>query len=251
MIEIVDVNEQNIDEKGFFCMRSKPKSKGYQNKLAWLQKRFNDGLKLKIIEEDGYPRGFIEYMPSEHTWRGIKGNNYLVIHCLWIVGKGKGKGFGSSLLEACLNDARIQCKSGVAMVASSETWLADPSFFEKHGFESVEQAPPCFELIVKRLDENPAPIFNVGWEERAEAYKDGLTIFKSDQCPYIEDTVNTIMDVAQERNLSLRVIELTDSKQAQDSPSVYGTFSVIFNGRVLTYHPVNKREFNKLLDSHA
>ncbi|MCL6603652.1 MAG: GNAT family N-acetyltransferase [Paenibacillus sp.] len=248
MFEIIDVHNGNVDEKGFFCMRSKPKSKGYQNKLAWLKQRFQEDLKLKIIEEDGQPKGFIEYMPSEVAWRGINGNNYLIIHCLWIVGRGKGKGYGSKLLEACINDAKSQGKSGVAMITSSETWLADKSFFMKFGFESVEQASPCFELIVKRFDEEPIPRFNVGWDERASEYIEGITILKSDQCPYIEDAVKMILEVAEERSIQSQVIDLTDCEQAQSAPSAYGVFNVILNGRVLTYHPVTKREFNKLLD---
>lgn len=51
MFEILNVNAENVDEYGFFCMRSKPKSKGYQNKLAWMKKRFKEGLKVKILLE--------------------------------------------------------------------------------------------------------------------------------------------------------------------------------------------------------
>ena len=32
-IEIVDVNEVNVSETGFFCMMSKKKTAGYQRKL--------------------------------------------------------------------------------------------------------------------------------------------------------------------------------------------------------------------------
>ncbi len=44
-IEILDVNEGNVDKAGFFCAMSKPESKGYQEKLAWVKKRFCEGLK--------------------------------------------------------------------------------------------------------------------------------------------------------------------------------------------------------------
>lgn len=36
-------------------------------------------------------RGFIEYLPGEHAWRAVHADGYLFIHCLWVVGKSKGK----------------------------------------------------------------------------------------------------------------------------------------------------------------
>lgn len=229
-------------------MRSKPKSEGYRRKLAWLLKRFDEGLRLKIIEHDGHPMGFIEYIPIEHAWRTVKGENYLFIHCLWIVGKGKGNGYGTILLNECINDARRLNKSGVSIMTSSQTWLADKHFFLKNGFESVDHAPPSFELLVKRFDDNPIPEFNHGWDERAGKYRDGITILKSDQCPYIHDAVITILKVAKERNLKINIIEIESSESAKYAVSAYGVFSVIYNGKLLTYHPVNKRELQKLLD---
>ncbi|WP_169824094.1 hypothetical protein [Anaerobacillus alkalidiazotrophicus] len=53
MIEIIDVNSSNVETYGFFCLRSKPKSEGYKKKIKWLKHRFNDGLKLKIIQDNG------------------------------------------------------------------------------------------------------------------------------------------------------------------------------------------------------
>ena len=251
VVEIVDVHPGNIQEKGFFCMRSKPQSDGYRKKLSWLLERFKEGLKLKIIEDNGRPKGFIEYVPIEYGWRGVQGNDYMLIHCLWVVGKGKGKGYGARLLAACIEDAKKQNKSGVAMVTSSQTWLSDKPFFMKHGFESVDFAPPCFELVAIRFDGKPYPKLNHGWEERAQTYGNGITVLKSDQCPYIEDAVHTIVEVARERGIPSTVIDLDHAEKAQLAPTAYGVFQVIYNGNVLTYHPLTKRELNRLLDRHA
>ncbi|GGG15452.1 N-acetyltransferase [Paenibacillus albidus] len=215
-----------------------------------MNERFQEGLHLKIIEDNGHPKGFIEYIPSEYNWRGICGTNYMVIHCLWIVGKGKGKGYGSSLLNACLNHAKTLNKSGVAMVTSSETWLSDKSFFIKYGFKSVDIAPPCFELIVNSFDNHSIPHFNHGWEQRAEKYSQGITIIRADQCPYFEEAVNLILEVASEREIPSKVIHIENCKDAQNAPSAYGVFNILLNGELLTYHPINKRELNKLLDNY-
>jgi hypothetical protein len=33
---------------------------------------------------------FIEYIPGEQAWRAVHADGYLLIHCLWVVGKSKG-----------------------------------------------------------------------------------------------------------------------------------------------------------------
>lgn len=247
MANIVDVTAANVEESGFFCMRSKPKSVGYQRKLHWLRERFAEGLKIKMVEEDGQPKGFIEYMPIEYAWRAVLGDRYTVIHCLWIVGRGKGKGYGSKLLEACIEDARGQGKSGVAMVSSRGTWLANKELFLKYGFQVVDEAPPAFELLVKKFDEGPSPQFPGNWAERAGAYANGITVLRSDQCPYIDNAVQTIVDTAQELDIPVCVVELADGEAARNAPAAFGVFAVLYEGELLTYHPVTKRELLKLL----
>ena len=140
--EIVTVGAHNVDEHGFFCYKSKPKSEGYRRKLGWLKQRFAEGMTIKMLYDDGRSVGFIEYMPGEHAWRAVTAPGYTVIHCLWVVGKAKGKGYGSRLLDACIEDAQKLRHRGVAMVKSSGGWLAGSKLFLKHRFELVERAPP-------------------------------------------------------------------------------------------------------------
>ena len=81
-VEILTVDGSNVDEHGFFCYKSKPKSEGYQNKLGWLREPFDNGLRIKMIHEGERSVGFIEYVPGEHSWRVVDAPGYLVIHCL-------------------------------------------------------------------------------------------------------------------------------------------------------------------------
>lgn len=247
MIELIDVHAGNVEQTGFFCMRSKPKSGGYRSKLEWLKARFAEGMKIKIIQENGQPKGFVEYIPSEYAWRAVEAENYMIIHCLWVVGRGKGKGYGSRLLKACMDDAQAQGKAGVAAVTSRGTWLTDPSFFVSKGFRVEAEAPPAFELVVKRFFDAPSPRFPDRWDERAGRYGDGLTILRSDQCPYNDQAVDMIREAASELGIEIRVSQMTHCRDAQGAPSAYGTFQVIYNGKLLTYHPMTKRELLKLL----
>ena len=124
-VEIVSVDATNVAEYGFFCYKSRRKSEGYRRKLNWLEQRFSEGMKIKIVYENGRSVGFIEYMPGEFAWRAVNASGYLVIHCVWVVGRAKGKGYGARLLNECTADARKMGKQGVAMVTSSRIgWRA-------------------------------------------------------------------------------------------------------------------------------
>ena len=251
-VKIVTVDATNVTSYGFFCYKSKPKSEGYQRKLKWLQARFSEGMKIKILYENGRSLGFIEYVPGEFAWRAVRASDFVVIHCMWVVGRGKGKGYGSRLLQECIKDAREMGRQGVVMVTSSRTWLAGKKLFLKHGFEPVDQAPPVFELLVKKLDESASPAFPRDWETRLARYGPGLTIVRSNQCPYIENSVKAVLESAREMGIEVQVIELQSPRETQDNaPSAYGVFNVVHNGQLLTYHPIGGKDLLKLLSERA
>ena len=247
--KIVPVDATNVAEQGFFCYKSKPKSEGYGRKLDWLEQRFSEGLKIKIVYEGKRSFGFIEYIPGEFAWRAVEVKGYLVVQCIWVVGKGKKKGYGSRLLSECVEDAREMGKHGVAMVTSSRSWLAGKKLFLKNGFEVVDQEPPSFELLVKRFEDNaPLPAFPQDWDQRASRYGAGLTVIYADQCPYIRDAVQQYVDLAEERGVEARVVKLTTSLEVQDAaPSPYGVFNVVYDGRLVTYHYMGKKEKESLI----
>jgi GNAT superfamily N-acetyltransferase len=236
-VRIVTVSETNVAEHGFFCYKSKPKSEGYRRKLDWLQQRFAEGMTIHLLYEDGRSVGFIETIPGEFAWRAVHAPGYQVIHCLWVVGKGKGKGYGSRLLTGCIEEARQAGKHGVVMVSSSRVWLAGKELFLKHGFEPVDTAPPAFDLLVKTFGDAPAPAFPSDWDQRADSYGPGLTVIHAWQCPYMPDAVEGVLQAAREVGIAARTITLETCQQVQrESPSAYGVFGIVYNGRLLSYH---------------
>jgi len=246
-IKTVDVNEDNVSETGFFCFMSKRQTEGYQRKLRWLKARFAEGIRIKMLRLP--ERGFIEYIPGEYAWRAVKAAEYMLIHCLWIVGKSKGKGCGTFLLNECIKDARESGMQGVAMATSEGNMLVGKKFLLKHGFEPVDQAPPSFELLVKKFGDAPSPSFTKDWDTKMTRYGQGLTIVRSDQCPYIEDAVKILLETAKELGIKSQIIELDKCQKVQNlAPSAYGVFSVIYDGNLLSYHCLDKKEFLKRLD---
>jgi N-acetylglutamate synthase-like GNAT family acetyltransferase len=247
--EIRTIDTRNVDELGFFCYMSKRKEPGYKQKRDWLEERFAEGLKIKIIHETGgRDTAFIEYIPGKYAWRAVDAPGYMVVHCLWVVGKGKGKGYGSRLIKECLEDAHAQNMQGVAILTSDRTWLVGRDIFECNGFTQVDSAPPSFQLMVKRFGSAPEPSLPKNWDERARAFGRDLTVLRTAQCPYTENATTAILGFAKERGINAQAVEFKTAREVQEqSPSAYGAFGTVLNGQFLAYYYLLPRDFDKLM----
>jgi GNAT superfamily N-acetyltransferase len=239
-IAIIDVNSDNVSETGFFCRMSRSQSEGNQRKYEWLKARFAEGMRMKLLP---LPlRGYIEYIPGEYAWRPVRAKGYMFIHCIWVVGKSKGKGYAKILLDECIKDAQKLRMRGVAMVCSGN-WLVRKEFLERRGFVSVDKAPPSFELMVKKFGNFPSPTFTNDWAGKAAKCGNCLTVLRTDQCPYLDDATRIVLDTAKELGLDCKVIELKSCRDVQRlSPSAFGVFSIVYDGKLLSYHYLLKEE---------
>lgn len=243
------VSAHSVRDLGFFCKMSQPRNPGYKRKLAWLEKRFAEGLTIRLLDLSQGGRGFIEYIPGEHAWRAVDAAGYMFIHCLWVVGSSKGKGHAGRLLAECVADARRRRMKGVAMLTRRGNWLLSPGFLSHHGFGTATRAEPDFELMALRFGEVPLPSMPENWEARAKRFGAGLTIVRSDQCPYLDDGVNHALKAARARGLKTRVVELESAADVRRrAPSPYGVFSLVLDGRLLNHHYQLEKELRALLD---
>ena len=244
------IDASNVDRYGFFCYKSKPKSTGYRQKREWLEPCLAEGVRLKIIYEGTRSAGFIEYAPGEATWRVVQATGYLVIHCMWVVGSGRGKGYGKRLLEQVISEAQNKGMYGLAVVTSSSTFLAKKGFFIHQGFEVVDQAPPSFELLAMRLDHGCTPSFPKDWESRLQRIPDGLVVYHSGQCPYLPMFVSSLGNAAIQMGIPMQMVELKSSWEARTlSPSAYGVFGVVYDGRLLSYRPIGGKTLRQMLEA--
>ncbi len=253
--EIVNVTPENLERYDLFCQKSRYKEEGYRNKISWFEARFNEGLRIKLLrvnegKKELTSRGFIEYIPAENGWRVVNAPGYMLIHCIWVVGKHKEKGYGSKLLETCIKDAKEAGKKGVAVIASDANWLPRKKLFLKQGFEKVDTAPPVFELMAARFAETATlPAFPSDWNKRLARHSEGLSIFFTHQCPYTEDAVRIALDLANKRGIKAQLVELKSSEDiGKLSPSAYGVFSILYNGKPLSYHYLLEKELAARLD---
>lgn len=245
-IHTVELTNENLKDSGCYCLRSQPKSTGYKNKEEWLFERFSEGLQYKKIMENGKPAGFIEYTPIEYSSRVVYGENFLVIHCLWV--GITGKGYATELIQQCIKDAVDQNKDGVVVVTNPDTsWTPSKEVFLKNNFVEVDHAPYNFELLVYMIEDVPEPYFPSDWEERLH-FSEELTILRTKQCPYIEIASDNILAAANKLGIKVNIMDLSNRDELlRLSPTPYGVYGVVFKKQLISFHRLTAHSAMKRL----
>ena len=96
---------------------------------------------------------------------------------------------------------------------------------------------------------SPEPKFKKNWNKRASQYGNGLIIIRSGQCPYSVKNVQSMVETA-EKNLHIKpkVVDLKDCREAQESPSPFGSFCILYNGEVISHHPISSTRFGNIMN---
>ena len=250
-MKIISIDKNNIDQEHICCAigNDKKNKSRAQSKKDWMKKRFNDGLIFKRFDERG--KIFIEYMPIEKVWKPIIGTNFMVINCLWVSGKFKGRGLSTQLLDECIKDAKTQKMDGIAVVSSTKVkpFLTDKIFYLKHGFEVVDSTPPYFELLVLKFNEKAkTPSFTDNVENGTCSNKKGFTFIYSNQCPFMEEYVELLSEISKSKKIPFKVIKLQIHKEVQQIGSPFGTLGIYYNGEFETHELMSEKKFEKFID---
>jgi len=250
-VNIIEIDEKNIDSEHICCAigNDKENRARAQTKKDWMKGQFKFGLRFKRLDERG--KAFIEYMPIESVWKPLIGKNYMVINCLWVSGRFKGKGFSNGLLNECIKDAEKLKMDGIAVVTSNKVkpFLTDKKFYLKHGFDVIDSAVPYFELLVLKFNrkaENPR------FTEKAKigecGIKKGFTFIYSNQCVFMEEYVGLLSNVVKDRKEKATIIKLNSSEDAQNQGSPFGTLGIYYNGQFLTHELMTETKFRSLVE---
>ena len=243
------VGPDNFPACGIGCVTN-PRHPGFKPKVAWLQRRFDEGLRYLLFRDgQGRPLGFLEFVPGEHAWRPVDAAGWLFVHCLWVYPRGqKIGGLGTRLIEACVAQGTDAKAIGVATLTSAGPWMAGAEIFERFGFERLAEADR-FALLAYRLRRGAAPTMRSIEANRAQY--SGLNIVYSAQCPYLPKSVADLQSVAAELGLNVRVTALKTPAEAQRAPSYYGVFALLWNGQLLSDHYVSATRFRSLVRRHG
>lgn len=250
-VKIIDLTPENIADYGVCGYKDVQKHVELRKKIEWFKEYYSRGLRIKTIfsQKSGY-QGMLEYIPGEYAHRPVDANGYMFIHCVFVGFKKefKGKGFASLLIDDCIKEAKENKMSGVAVVTRKGSFMAGNDIFLKKGFQIIDSAKPDFDLLVLKFDKNAKdPKFKADMSETLKTYNEGLTIIRSAQCPYTEKNVNAIIDTAKQLNLKTSVLDLKDAREAQKVPCPFGTFCLIYNGKIISHHPISNTRFLNIM----
>lgn len=247
-VEIVNIDRTNVEKFPEVICFINPKNKSYPAKIAWLKARFAEGLHIRLLYVEGKKRaaGFIEYVPGENAWRAISASQYMFIHCLYVYpNENKKKGYGSLLIHECITDAIKNDFAGVAVVVSSGSFMADSRLFLKNGFISIQNDGSGNELLVKSLKAFPLPTFK-DCQSQLKTYQ-GLHIVYSKQCPWVVRLIEEIRASEINEKHAVKFTELKTPAEAQNAPSLYATFNLILNGKLLADRYISLTRFKNIL----
>ncbi|HRY33974.1 MAG TPA: YoaP domain-containing protein [Bacteroidales bacterium] len=251
---IVDLTPENFAEFGVCGYKDIAKHKELRAKLEWFTGYYPKGLRIKVVvSPTGGYQGMIEYIPGEFAHRPVSARGFMFIHCIFVGFRKdfKGKGLASSLISECIDDAKALKLEGVTVVTRKGSFMAGSEIFIKNGFVPVEKAKPDFELMVKKFKDNDQyPSFNQEILTGFTEYQKGLTIFRSPQCPYTEKNVIAILETAQKKyRIKTQLIEIQNHQAAQNTPSPFGSFAMILNGKLISHHPISNTRFENIMNS--
>ena len=246
-IKIVKVDKENVAEYGFYCIKDK-KSAAYKAKLHWFTSAENTDIGIFIaLDSNQNQLGFIEFSSSEKSWRPVIAENYLFINCIVVISKeSRNKGIASLLINACEQEAVLQHKDGIFTFCSEGVWLAGASLFLKNGFYSLGKKDR-FDLMVKKMNPNASDPKFADWSKNLDEYT-GWNLVFSNQCPWHIKSVTDLQQAAAEKGIELKITQINSSVDVLKSPSGYGTFSLVKDGKLLEDHYLSKTRFLNILN---
>lgn len=250
--DIIDLTPENIVDYGVCGYKDINKHMELQKKVEWFRSYYPKGLRIKIIlsKKGGY-QGMLEYIPGEYAHRPVEASGYMFIHCVFVGFKKeyKDKGYGTALIEACIKEARDTNMKGVAVVTRKGSFMVHDDIFIKLGFEIADTTEPDFHLLVKKFDpQADNPRFKADMNKNLDGYGQGLVILRSCQCPYTEKNVKEIVESAKDEfHVPVRVIDLEDADSVQASPCPFGSFCMIYDGKIISHHPISKGRFKNIM----
>lgn len=231
--EFVNLTPENLGNEHLCCIiRSKKPHRGIDAKRQWLSDRLKEGHVFRKL--NARATVFIEYAPLETAWVPVIGENYYYIYCLWVTGGDKGKGYGTSLMEYCIADAREKGKSGICMLGAKKQkhWLSDQSFAKKFGFQVVDTTGDGYELLALSFD-GTTPQFSQRVKS-GEIESRELTIYYDMQCPFVDQNIEMIRRYCQMNGVPASFIQVDTLQKAKELPCVFNNWGVFYKGKFET-----------------
>jgi GNAT superfamily N-acetyltransferase len=210
---------------------------GCRRRSRYLRRMLPKGGRAQIAYEQGRPVGFVEYYPIEVTNLEVEGQDLMAIWCIHVRKDQRGRGIGTRLLQACLDDARHSGRKGVVTTCWDPFWMPH-AIFERNGFSEVGPAGANGLVLLKAFAAVEAP----RWIARKPLFRpvEGrlcLDIYHTDRCPVHFRNTALVIKVAGAFGPAVLVREYCTDERAQMCG--HGTaYGVYLNGRLIASGPL-------------
>ena len=248
-MELVKLTHENMEQEHICCAIANNNDVQVMSKKNWLKERLDEG--LVFLKCDVRGKCFIEYIPAEYAWAPIEAKDYMYIDCLWVSGQFKGHGYSNLLLDECIRDSKAKGKKGLVTLSSKKKmgFLSDPKYLKYKGFETADTAEPYFELMYLPFDESAEkPCFRNTVHSHEKMPK-GFALYYTNQCPFTAKYVPLLENMAQARGAGLHVTHIQSGEEARNAPCPFTTFSLFYNGELVTHEILSEKKFEKILIS--
>ncbi len=241
----INITPDNVGTEHLCCIIRKGAHPGVDTKRAWLAERLKEGHVFRKL--DVKECAFIEYAPLEKAWTPIVGDNYLYIYCLWVQGAPKGHGYGKSLMEYCIADAKEHGKSGICMLgaAKQKSWLSDQNFAKKYDFEVADSTDDGYELLALSFD-GTKPHFAPNAKKQSIDSKT-FTVYYDDECPYIPQRVEKLSAYCRDKGIPLDLVHVDTLEKAKSLPCVFNNWAAFYGGKFVTVNQLDGVAVEKII----
>jgi len=111
-----------------------------KRRIAWLQSMYEKGSRVKIASIDNEQVGFLHIIPIEICPWGPIGQDLMIIPCLTVIEKVKGRGIGRALINSAEEEVKYQDRKGIITIGYYHNcWFMPAPFFEKCGFSIIKR----------------------------------------------------------------------------------------------------------------
>lgn len=111
----------------------------------------------------------------------------------------------------------------------------------------MDAADPYFELWCLPFEEGAElPRFGKSVHGHENMPK-GFVLYYTNQCPFTAKYVPSLENMAKERNAVFQAVHIQSREDAQNAPSPFTTFSLFYDGQLVTHEILSEKKFDKIL----
>ena len=137
-------------------------------------------------------------------------------------------------------------QKGVCILSSDKRkkeFLSDPKYMSYKGFTVADTTDAGINLMYLPFDKSAEPPKFKECARHPKIDEKGFVIYYTDQCPFTYYWVPRVRKVAEENNIPLKIIHITDRETAQNVPAPVTTYALFRDGEFVTQAIQSDKKF--------